>query len=400
MKHCFPNPTFLRHLLLLLVTLVASRPAGAAPAVPGMILEQTDVFVAGHDGVFQYRIPGLLTSNRGTLIAFCDARMRREGDPPNKINLVMKRSFDGGRTWESLRTLAENGEGAVADSCGIVDRQTGTLWIFSVYAPVGIGSSNAETGLTGNIFSFKAVKSDDDGATWSQPIDFTPMLKQADWAAGSTGVGRGIQLRDGRLVLPRYNADYREPRTTPTSANSVVGYSDDHGKTWKLGALVPTQGGTNECQVAQLADGSLLINMRGMTGNVRKIARSRDGGATWSELQEDPTLVEPRCQGSLQLYTDRLTGDKDRLLFANPASVERKNMTVRLSYDEGRTWPVAMTLHAGPAAYSCLTVLADLTVGCLYECGEKKPYEKITFARFSAEWLTGGKDHIAPAGPR
>ncbi len=118
-----------------------------------------------------------------------------------------------------------------------------------------------------------------------------------------------------------------------------MGYSDDHGKTWKLGALVPSQGGTNECQVAQLADGSLLINMRGMTGNVRKIARSRDGGATWSELREDSALVEPRvAQGSLQLYTDRLSGDKDRLLFANPASVERKNMTVRLSYDEGRTW--------------------------------------------------------------
>ncbi|MEO6875959.1 MAG: sialidase family protein, partial [Opitutaceae bacterium] len=289
-----------------------------------------------------------------------------------------------------------NGEGAVADSCGIVDRQTGTLWIFSVYAPAGIGSTNAEAGLTGRNFYFKAVKSDDDGATWSQPIDFTPMLKKAAWGAGSTGVGSGIQMRNGRLILPRYNADYRQPRTTPMTADSFVGYSDDHGKTWKMGALVPSHGDTNECQVAELADGSLLINMRGMTGNVRKIARSRDGGATWSEVSEDPVLIEPRCQGSLQLYTDRLSRDKNRLLFANPASLERKNMTVRLSYDEGRTWPVAKTLHAGPAAYSCLTILADMTAGCLYECGDKEAYEKITFARFSTEWLTDGKDSIAP----
>ncbi len=187
--------------------------------------------MAGHDGVFQYRIPGLLTSNRGTLIAFCDARMRKEGDPPNKINLVMKRSFDGGRTWESLRTLAENGEGAVADSCGIVDRQTGTLWIFSVYAPVGIGSSNAETGLTGNIFTFKAVKSDDDGATWSPPIDFTPMLKQADWAAGSTGVGRGIRARATAgssscaitLTVTGSRALRRRPRTRSWAIAMIMG---------------------------------------------------------------------------------------------------------------------------------------------------------------------------------
>ncbi|MEO6873394.1 MAG: sialidase family protein, partial [Opitutaceae bacterium] len=148
MKPNFPVRTLRQHLLVFLAASAATLAAGAATA-GGPILEQTDVFVAGHDGVFQYRIPGLVTSDRGTLIAFCDARMRKEGDPPNKINLVMKRSFDRGRTWSPLRTLAENGEGAVADSCGIVDRQTGTLWIFSVYAPAGIGSTNAEAGLTG-----------------------------------------------------------------------------------------------------------------------------------------------------------------------------------------------------------------------------------------------------------
>jgi sialidase-1 len=367
-----------------------------AVAAQPAFLEQTDLFVAGENGIFEYRIPGIVTSNRGTLVAFCDGRMKKAGDPPNDIDLVMKRSIDGGKTWSALRTLADNGAGAVADSCGLVDRQTGTIWIFSVYAPEGVGSRNAEAGLTGENFFFKAVKSDDDGLTWSQPIDFTPMLKQPEWGAGSTGVGRGIQMRNGRLVLPRYNADYREPRTTPTTSDSFVGYSDDHGKTWQMGALVPSHGSTNECQVAELSDGSLMINMRGMTGNVRKVARSHDGGATWSEFADVPALIESRCQGSLQLFTDTVSGDKNRLLFANPASTERKNMAVRISYDDGRTWSAAKPLHAGPAAYSCLTILSDQTVACLYESGEKKPYEKITFARFNVEWLTDGKDSVGP----
>jgi len=360
------------------------------------IFEQTDVFVAGQDGVFEYRIPGMVTSNRGTILAFCDARMRKSGDPPNKINLVLKRSFDAGKTWGPLTTLAENGEGAVADSCGVVDRQTGTVWIFSVYCPVGVGSINAAPGLSGATFLFKAVKSEDDGATWSKPIDVTPMVKKPDWSAGSTGIGSGIQLRNGRLVVPRYRATYQGGSTTPVESESYVSYSDDHGKTWKIGAMAEVPGGTNECQVAELADGTLLLNMRGVQGNHRKVARSKDGGATWAEIHEDAGLLEPRCQGSLQVLTDGTSRDKNRLLFANPASLQRENLTVRLSYDEGRTWPVARQIHAGPAAYSCLTILSDQTAACLYERGEKKAYEKISFARFNVEWLTNGTDTIAP----
>ncbi len=161
------------------VLMVGALLGRAASGAPG-IFEQTEVFVAGQSGIVEYRIPGLVTSNQGTLLAFCDARVNKPGDPPNKINLVLKRSFDGGRTWGKLQTLAQNGAGAVADSCGLVDRQTGTLWIFSVYAPEGIGSSNAAVGLSGATFQFKAVKSDDDGATWSSPIDHTPMVKKPE----------------------------------------------------------------------------------------------------------------------------------------------------------------------------------------------------------------------------
>jgi sialidase-1 len=375
--------------------LCAAALTGVAASGHPAIFEQTDVFVAGQDGIFEYRIPGLVTSNQGTLLAFCDARVRKAGDPPNKINLVLKRSFDGGRTWSPIKTLAGNGEGAVADSCGVVDRERGTIWIFSVYAPEGVGSANAAVGLSGATFLYKAITSDDDGATWSQPVDVTAMVKKPTWSAGSTGIGRGIQLRSGRLIVPRYYADYDQEKKVATASGSYVSYSDDHGKTWEIGAVAPVPGGTNECQVAEMTDGSLLLNMRSLQGNHRKTARSRDGGLTWSDVGEDAALIEPRCQGSLLAFTDTITHDRNRLLFANPASTERKNMTVRLSYDDGGSWPISKQIHAGPAAYSCLTVLSDLTAGLLYERGERSAYEKISFARFNAEWLTDGKDAIA-----
>ena len=380
----------LRLLLLLLLP-----PLGLAAPV----LEQTDLFVAGQDGIFEYRIPVLVTSTKGTLIACCDGRMKREGDPPNDIDLVMKRSTDGGKTWGPLVDLVNNGAGAVADSCGIVDQQTGTVWIFSVYAPEGIGSANAEPGLSGPTFQYKAIKSDDDGLTWSKPIDFTGMVKAADWAAGSTGVGRGMQMRNGRLIFPRYFADYHEPRTTPTSSNGFVCYSDDHGKTWKMGALTQAPGGTNECQAVELSNGDLMLNLRSLNGNHRKVAISHDGGATWAETYEDKTLLEPRCQGSIQRLTEPTAGNAGLILFANPASLKRLNLTIRVSADDGNTWSAGRSLHAGPSAYSCLTTLPDGSAACLYEAGDhpheaggKGPYEKITFARFNLEWVNGGKN--------
>ena len=354
------------------------------------IFEQTDVFVGGQDGIFEYRIPVLVTSNKGTLLAFCDARVEKEGDPPNNIDLALKRSSDGGKTWGPLQLLVDAGEGAVADSCGLVDRETGTIWVFSVYCPKGIGSANAKAGLTGDTFIYWAVKSDDDGETWSEPVDITAMVKKPEWRAGSPGPGTGIQTRDGRLIIPRYY--------TPDDGRSVVflSYSDDHGKTWEIGGEARGPWSTNETHVVELDDGSLLLNMRGATGNHRKIARSTDGGMTWSEMTEDPALIEPGCQGSLIVHTDGLHYPQSRLVFLNPASLERNKMTARLSYDEGKSWPVSKQLYAGPSAYSSLTVLQDLTIGCLYERGDEGPYEKITFARFNVEWLTNGKDGLKP----
>jgi sialidase-1 len=151
-------------------------------------------------------------------------------------------------------------------------------------------------------------------------------------------------------------------------------YSDDHGRTWKRGER--TSDKVNECQVVELRDGSLLLNMRSYHGrNRRAIARSRDGGVTWGEVELDEALVEPVCQASL-------IRAGDLLLFSNPASTRRENMTVRASRDEGKTWPLSLVLEKGPSAYSCLAPVSRNQFACLYERGERSPYERITLALF------------------
>jgi len=229
--------------------------------------------------------------------------------------------------------------------------------------------------------------SKDDGRTWSAPVNITASVKRVDWTWYATGPGVGIQIQrgryKGRLVIP---CDHREEGAKV----SHVFLSDDRGKTWRLGGSA--QRLTDECQLAELADASLLLNMRNYHGvdggdkekaRKRAISRSLDGGETWPELWFDDTLIEPVCQASLIAYPA-----KRALLFANPASREsRVRMTVRASLDQGKTWPAAKIIYEGPSAYSCLAVLRGGNIGLLYERGTKNAYEKITFARFSFYWL-------------
>jgi sialidase-1 len=351
------------------------------------LLEEIDVFVPGDRGICQYRIPGLITTDKGTLLAVCDARVSQAGDPPNNIDLALRRSTDGGKTWSPVKFIVDfPGKQAAADASIVQDRQTGTIWVFFACCPEGIGSDNSQPGWKGPTLQYQCVASSDDGRTWSKPHNITPMVKDKKWKAFWPGPGRGTQIKSGRLLIPstRYQKD-RQPKSS-----TFVIYSDDHGKTWHTSAVAGR--GTSESQVVELSDGSLLMNMRFEAGGkgCRVIATSRDGGKTWGPQTDEKTLVEPICQASLIGYsTNEPSGGKNRLLFSNPADPSsRTRMTVRLSTDDGKTWPISRVVNPGPSAYSCLTVLPDGTIGLLYEQGKQDAAEKISFVRFNLEWLT------------
>ena len=356
----------------------ASRAAlAAAPA-----LEQHDVFVSGQDGYHTYRIPSVIRANNGSLLAFCEGRKNGGGDAGN-IDLLLKRSSDGGRTWSPQKILWDDADNTCGNPCPVLDESTGTLWLLLTH---NLGTDHEKDIVARTVRGSRSVwlaSSTDHGATWTKPVEITSTAKRPTWTWYATGPGVGIQIKHGphagRLVIPcDYNDnDPADPKKILRGSHAII--SDDHGKTWQLGGTIAPD--MNECQVAELFDGrgTLLMDMRSYLGrSVRAQSRSADGGITWSAAQDAPPLIEPVCQASL------LRHDAAKLLlFSNPAAKTRVNLTVRASADDAKTWREVAVLHAGPSAYSCLVALDATTAGCLYERGEKRAYEKITFARFS-----------------
>jgi sialidase-1 len=332
----------------------------------------------------------LIVTRQGTVLAFCEGRKGAQADYGD-IDIVLKRSHDGGQSWTSMVMVADDGPNTFGNPCPVVDRDTGTIWLLLTH---NLGEDNEQEILRGTSRGTRTVwisRSDDEGVTWTKPVDITQTVKKPDWTWYATGPGCGIQLAGGRLVIPCDHAVAGRPDVW----RSHVICSDDHGRNWWIGGVLGDH--LNECQAVELGDGALMLNMRNYAkgegvANRRAVAVSRDGGETWSDIRYDQALVEPVCQASFIRYTARPAHSRNRLLFANPASTNRETMTIRLSYDEGQTWPVSRVLHPGPTAYSALAVLPDLTIGCLCECGRKQPYETVTFARFSLEWLTQGQD--------
>ena len=353
------------------------------PEIPGP--EQTDLFTGAQGGYHSYRIPALVTSKKGTVLAFVEGRKDSAADHGHN-EILLRRSLDGGKTWTPVQLVARDGSNALNNPTVVVDRETGTVWLVLIRTSTKQFKSDDEVAKAqGRISDMWTFHSDDEGATWIGPVDITQSVNRSDWNRIVPGPGVGIQLRSGRLVIPCNHV------IANIAFNHVI-YSDDHGKHWRLGGS--TEGNTDENQIVELTDGSLMLNIRNYRDKGhRGVSISKDGGLTWSKITSDPTLIEPVCQASFIRYTESPQFIKNRLLFSNPASeTERIKLTMRVSYDEGKTWPVAKLLNVGPAGYSCLTVLPDMKIGCLYERGEHSTIEKVTFARFSLEWLTDGAD--------
>ena len=376
--------------LLATILVVLSSHSFAQPVVNELV-EQKPLFVRGVGGYNIYRIPALLTTQAGTLLAFCEAR---EGGDSSDIDLVMRRSEDGGETWSRKLVIWDEGENVCGNPCPVQDRETGTIWLLMTWNHRDDPEEELIEGSAEYTRRPYICYSNDDGKTWSKPADLSETCRDPDWGWYATGPGVAIQLKHGkhkgRLVCP---ANHSDLEYEDHHYRSHVIYSDDHGKTWHRSE--PIGPGCNESQVVELVDGTLMMNMRAYDpSGHRAIATSTDGGETWTKAWRHEQLTEPTCQASFLRYSSVEDGGKNRLLFSNPASMDdRINMTVRMSYDEGKTWPVARQLCSGSSAYSCLTVLPDGDICSLYEAGEDDA--AINFARFTLDWLTMGKDSIS-----
>jgi sialidase-1 len=353
------------------------------------LFEETDVYVAGV-GYPTYRIPSLITTRRGTLLAFSEGRQGKGDHTENDI--VLRRSADLGRTWDEMRLLASDHPNVLVNPTAVEDHDTGRIWLMFQRYPEAAREREVVAGLEGDrICRSFIIHSDDDGRSWSEPLETTRSVKRPQVATSlASGPGVGIQLRrgphQGRLLVP-FN------QGPPGAWKVYAAYSDDHGKSWRYGetAADTSAGFGNEVQMVELADGGVMLNARNQSGDhFRKVARSRDGGQSWTPLVDDHDLLDPECQATIVRYSDPLDGERNRILFANPSSPDKRvNGTVRLSYDEGESWPVSRAVYPGSFAYSCLTTMRDGTIGLLYE---RDDYGKITFARFDLAWLTNGQD--------
>ncbi|HLO82465.1 MAG TPA: sialidase family protein [Chitinophagaceae bacterium] len=338
------------------------------------------IFKAGDDGYKCFRIPAIVKTTKGALLAFAEARKDGCGDAGN-IDLVLKRSEDGGKSWSAITTVWDDAGNTCGNPSPVVEQKTGNIILLSTW---NLGTDHEAQIIDGTSKDTRRIfvlKSADDGHSWSKPREITTEVKQPGWTWYATGPCNGIQMQSGkylgRLIIP---CDHIEAGTKKYFSHAI--YSDDGGENWKLGGTTPTDQ-VNECTVAELPNGTLILNMRNYNNiRVRQTSVSKDGGETWASLQGDPTLIEPVCQASLIWYNYK--GRKPFLAFSNPADQKsRINMTVRISYDQGKTWKRSYVVHNGPSAYSNLVVLPNGNLACFYEAGKINPYEGIAFRELS-----------------
>jgi sialidase-1 len=364
---------------------------------------------AGQDNCDTYRIPGLVTTNAGTLIAVYDSRYNNSKDLQEDIDIGMSRSTDGGQTWEPMKIIIDMGEygglpeklNGIGDPSILYDHFTNTVWVAALWMS---GSSAkkmlwraSQPGMTPEeTGQFILVKSTDDGLTWSDPVNITSQIKDPAWQLLLQGPGRGITMSDGTLVFPaQFKADIGVNAIDggKYTCHSTIVFSKDGGNTWHIGTGAKSN--TTEAQVVELSDGSLMLNMRDDRNrtdkgpaNGRAVAVTRDLGLTWSvHPSSNGALPEPNCMASLIAADLNVNGSmKKVLLFSNPDDKHaRTHITVKASFDEGLTWPRDKQLEIySPECfgYSCLTVIDQNTLGILYEGTREIFFQRITLDSF------------------
>ncbi|SKC99031.1 sialidase-1 [Chitinophaga ginsengisegetis] len=372
--------------------------------------DTTLLFEPDRDGYSIMHVPALVVTKKGVLLAFAEGRAGN-GQDWAEMDLLMRRSIDKGRHWEPVTVVVPHTTGVPTSNITPIVDENGTVHLL-----YHVDYARAYY-----------MKSTNDGKTWSRPVDITSAFNGFsavyNWKVLAPGPGHGIQLKNGRLVVPVWlcipNKNIPGGDHRPSCTATI--YSDDHGKTWKSGAIIANTGdkiagstdtvvNPSETVALQLADGRVMVNMRNECApNKRLISYSPDGSSNWSTPVLDEQLFEPVCMASLL----RLSGNKpnsiNRILFVNPDSRDnateirkgqkvykpRERLAAKLSYDEGRTWPVEKVLFEKGAGYSDLAVDKDGTIYCLYEIrdGDDNDWKyRIVIQRFNLEWLTAGKD--------
>ena len=371
-------------------------------------LQQSSLFSAGAGGYALYRIPGIVATKRGSLLAYAEARKSLSGDW-GPTDIVLRRSTDGGKSWSPFRVIANVPGPKAKNSVAVAQKLTLETPDVTYNNPIAI--ADRKTGQVHFLFCLEYMRafymrSDDDGQTFTPPVEITAAFDkyrpEYPWKVLAIGPGHGIQLRNGRLLAPVWLSTGTGGHAHRPSVNSTI-YSDDGGKTWLRGEVaVPDTAEfvfPNETTAAQLSNGQVMLNVRTETkAHRRTIVTSKDGARRWSQPKLDSQLLEPICFASL------INIGGKRLVFSNPDNLEktgaaaepgknrdRKNLTVQLSEDDGKTWTAKRAIEPGWAGYSDLTVGPDGTIYCFYESGAQGGNAfrtaSLTLASFDIQWL-------------
>lgn len=354
---------------------------------------ETVILKNGDGGSKYYRIPAIVRANDGSLITATDKRWYNLGDLPAKIDVVIKRSTDGGKTWGEALTIAGlNTDQGYGDASLVVDKKTGTVFCF-FNGEAGFFSSTAEKPQR-----HFYCKSTDNGVTWTEKVDFTHFIysplctkcpeERKTWKGMFLTSGAAHQLRDGRIMIAGV--------VQKTSGGPLFNYaiwSDDLCETWTVAEQTAYQGG-DEAKVVEINNGDVIMSIR--HGGHRMFAYSHDRGNTWDKAIEMKEIRDPACDGDFIRYTSIIDGyDKNRLIHTIPYSNSRQNVSILLSYDEGKTWPVSKVIHAQGSAYSAAAFTDDGTIHVYYERGTNDGFDMVD-SQFSLDWLTDGDDHFNP----